>query len=56
VIWKIPAAINDQIYFIFLRRTYKAKLERTGHPGAEGANGEPVGEQGFDAALKALER
>jgi hypothetical protein len=54
VIWKIPAAINDQIYFIFLRRTYKAKLERV-RPG-DGANDEPVGEQGFDAALKALER
>jgi len=45
----MPAAIADQIYFIYLRRTFDCQLERL----AAGAGGR---ENGFDAALKALDR
>jgi hypothetical protein len=44
----MPAAIADQIYFIFLRRTFDCQLERTTSAGG-GAE-----ENGVDAALRAL--
>jgi hypothetical protein len=45
----MPAAIADQIYFIFLQRTYNAHLERLEPVGS-------AGENGVDEALKALGR